>query len=109
MDLPLDSDFGIDSAPYPSYLLDEDQIILSQPVLVLEDIFVSEVQENVPRCHDKSFEDEESGILGKESMDEKQISEWWRRIKGERKKQYIRLPWWPIKTKEIFPQRWSEN
>ena len=43
------SDFGIDGAPYPSYLLDEDQIILSQPVLVLEDMFVSEV----PRCRDK--------------------------------------------------------
>jgi hypothetical protein len=71
MDLPLDSDFGIDSAPYPCYLLDEDQIILSQPVLVLEDIVVREVQENVPRCHDKSFKDEKSGNLGKESMEEK--------------------------------------
>jgi hypothetical protein len=48
------------------------KIILSQPVLVLEDIFAIEVQKkNVSRCHDKSLEDEEGKILGNKSMEEK--------------------------------------
>jgi hypothetical protein len=72
MDLPLDTDFGIDGAPYPSYLLDEDQIILSQPVLVLEDMFVSEV----PRCRDKILRMKRVESLARRAWKKRQRSKW---------------------------------
>lgn len=62
MDSPLDSDFGVDGAPFPSYFLGEDQIISSQPVLALEDMLASEEEEVEKRTTEKGKNEKKKAV-----------------------------------------------